>query len=136
MPLQQQDGSIQIPHTEYIEEMVEPSLVEETTTSNDQAIVSSKDINALIESYTDIEVSMSSDTNPYQKRKISLPLSEQLRCESDISEVDDHTVEYPSIGEQSNPYAAKSAYKKTGIYEVEEASNESDHSDGNSPKTP
>ena len=108
---------------------------EEDSSSQEQAIISgSREENDLLGSYTDIEVSISSDG---VQSKIRLPLAENQRCSSDPSEFTDDR-EYFSIGEQSNPYAAK-GNKKTGIYEVEEVSNESDHdesSDSGLPKTP
>ena len=80
--------------------------------------------NDFLESFTDIEVSMSSEA---AGKKIRLPLSDSNTLESDISEITDDR-EHFSIGEQSNPYAAKCSHR-TGIYEVEEVSNESDNDD-------
>ena len=60
-------------------------------------------------------------------KRIRLPITDSNTLDSDISEVTDER-EHFSIGEQSNPYAAKCSYK-TGIYEVEEVSNESDNDD-------
>ena len=80
--------------------------------------------NEFLESFTDIEVSMSSEA---ASKKIRLPLSDSNTLESDFSEVTDDR-EHFSIGEQSNPYAAKCSHR-TGIYEVEEVSNESDNDD-------
>ena len=58
-------------------------------------------------------------------KRIKLPITDSNTLESDISEVTDER-EHFSIGEQSNPYAAKCSYK-TGMYEVKEVSNESDN---------
>ena len=80
--------------------------------------------NDFLESFTDIEVSISSEATG---KKIRLPLSDSNTLESDISEITDDR-EHFSIGEQSNPYAAKCSHR-TGIYEVEEVSNESDNDD-------
>ena len=80
--------------------------------------------NEFLESFTDIEVSMSSEA---AGKKIRLPLSDSNTLESDFSEVTDDR-EHFSVGEQSNPYAAKCSHR-TGIYEVEEVSNESDNDD-------
>ena len=80
--------------------------------------------NEFLESFTDIEVSMSSEA---AGKKIRLPLSDSNTIESDFSEVTDDR-EHFSVGEQSNPYAAKCSHR-TGIYEVEEVSNESDNDD-------
>ena len=80
--------------------------------------------NDFLESFTDIEVSMSSEA---AGKKIRLPLSDSNTLESDVSEITDDR-EHFSIGEQSNPYAAKCSHR-TGIYKVEEVSNESDNDD-------
>ena len=88
--------------------------------------MSSQVENEFLESFTDIEVSMSSDAAG-KKLSIRLPLSDSNTLESDFSEITDDR-EHFSIGEQSNPYAAKCSHR-TGIYEVEEVSNESDNDD-------
>ena len=95
--------------------------------------MSSQIENEFLESFTDIEVSMSSDT---AGKKIRLPLTDSNTLDSDFSEVTDER-EHFSIGEQSNPYAAKCSHR-TGIYEVEEVSNESDNDDSDEipPVTP